>query len=363
MSERRRIWLALFGAFTVLALVSASRMYFGIGRISAFDALGSALIDWYLWLPLCQPILWLARRAPLGRRWLLRTLTLHVASGVVFSLLQIVAYAASSAWIREWRFGEGSLRFELRSGFAFKFHTGVIVYWAVLLAARAWEYHRRSRAEAVRRAELDRALSRAQLQLLQAQLRPHFLFNTLNTIAASIRSDPDGAERMLATLGDLLRATLQHRDDRALSLREELEFLEGYVNIQRARFGERLTVRMEVEPEVLETRLPCFLLQPLVENAIRHGVATRTGWGFVRLAAARRADRVEVVVEDDGPGPPADLGRRGGGLGLTNTRERLSLYYGDDFTLRVAARAEGGTAVRLSIPRNGTGDETAEEQP
>ena len=354
-AHRLHLALVVLGALTFLGLVSASRLRFA-SRVGWGDAIGSGLTDWYLWAPLIPFIVLLARRFPFtgGRVW--RALAIHGPGAIVASLLQIAAFAASSAIVRQVRFGTGSFEDALRTGFAFKFHTGVVVYGALVLGVQAMLFSERSRSEQLRRAELDRRLAEAQLRILQTHLQPHFLFNTLNAIAATVRSDPDAAERMIVLLGDLLRTALRHRDEQELSMREELAFLQMYVDIQKLRFGSRLGVEVSVAPQTLDARLPSFVLQPLVENAIRHGVASRPGPGRVRLDGRLSDGRLEIDVTDDGPGPgpSATAGVEGDGertgLGLSNTRERLRLLYGDACECRLECAPGGGARVHLSLP-------------
>ncbi len=347
--------LAVAGALTLLGLVSASRMYFGYAEIgnpiSAGDALGSGLLEWWLWAPLLPAVRALARRFPFARERIARGLAVHLLGSVLAALAQILLFGAASAAIRELRFGAGSLRAELAASFLFKFHTGVVTYWTAVLAFLVWDQAARVRAEAVRRAELDRSLAEARLGALQSQLAPHFLFNTLNAISAVLRDDPDAAERMLARLGELLRAVLARRDRAYQTLAEELDFLDDYLELQRGRFGERLTIERRVDPAALDAVVPSFLLLPLVENALQHGIGARAGPGKVCVAIARRDGRIEIAIEDDGVGLPLerpDLGRRG--LGLESARERLRLMHGDAGSFELGSLAPRGTAIRLSFP-------------
>lgn len=342
-------------ALGLLALVSALRMglgYAALGRpIPVADALASALLEWGPWA-LLAPLAWrLARAVPFGRGRSGRALLVHAAAGLVFSLAALFLFGAASAALREWRFGSGDLGRELRTLFLFKLHTGWLVYGAGLLGFQAWEAAGRARAEALRRAQLDRDLLAARLAAIQAQLAPHFLFNTLNTIAAAVRDDPDAAERMLARLGELLRAVLARRHAPEQSLADELAFLDAYLELQRERFGARLTVTRRIDPAVLGERVPSFLLLPLVENALQHGVGARTGPARLGLAAERVNGCVRIAIEDDGPGFEADgaiLARRG--LGLESARERLRLLHGAAGRFELGRAAAGGAALRIRFP-------------
>ena len=239
---------------------------------------------------------------------------------------EILLFGAASALIRELRFGSGSLGAELVASFFFKLHTGVVAYWTAVLAFVVWDQAARARAAAVRRAELDRSLAEARLGALQSQLAPHFLFNTLNAISAVLRDDPDAAERMLARFGDLLRVVLARRDRATQTLAEELAFIDAYLELQRGRFGTRLTLEKRVDPSLLDSCVPSFLLLPLVENALKHGIGTRPGPGTVRISVRRADGRVEIAIEDDGAGLASEhdgIARRG--LGLESVRERLRL--------------------------------------
>jgi len=347
--------LAVAGALTLLGLVSASRMYFGYAEagnpISALDALGSGLLEWWMWAPLLPGIRALARRFGFARGRIGSALAAHLAGSVLASLAQILLFGAASAAIRELRFGAGSLRAELASSFLFKLHTGVVAYWTAVLGFLVWDYAARTRSEAVRRAELERSLAEARLGALQSQLSPHFLFNTLNAISASLRDDPDGAERMLARLGELLRAVLSRRDRATQSLADELEFLDGYLELQRDRFGARLSLEKHIDPAALAASVPSFLLLPLVENALQHGIGACPGRGTVRLAAALRGGRIEIAIEDDGAGlaqEPGALERRG--LGLESARERLRLLHGASSRFELLPCNPRGAAIRLSFP-------------
>jgi two-component system LytT family sensor kinase len=241
-------------------------------------------------------------------------------------------------------------------------HLGVAVYWVALGSVHAVRYHAEFRQKAVTASQLESQLARAQLHALRAQLHPHFLFNTLNSIAVLMRRDVESAETMLHRLSDLLRVTLDHSTALHVSLKQELDFLKRYLEIEQVRFQDRLTVAFDVDPAVLDTRVPYMLLQPLVENALRHGIAQRTTAGRLEVSVHPRGDLLRIQVRDDGPGMVVETADDSGdGIGLHNTRSRLEKLYGarHDFVLRNLAG--GGLEVDLKIPLRAGVAASAEE--
>jgi sensor histidine kinase YesM len=229
-----------------------------------------------------------------------------------------------------------------------QFHTYVLIYWAMLGVAHALDYRRQSRERALRTSQLEARLAQTQLQMLKLQMHPHFLFNTLNSISALIHTDVELADRMVARLGDLQRLALQHFGAEEVPLREELEFLLSYLEIEQARLGPRLGFDLDVEPGTEEARVPNLLLQPLVENAIRHGVGALPGPGRVEVRARRETGRLHLEVRDTGPG--LSSGEPEEGVGLSNTRARLGRLYGDEYQFELADGPGGGAVVRVVIP-------------
>ncbi|HZF09422.1 MAG TPA: histidine kinase [Thermoanaerobaculia bacterium] len=226
--------------------------------------------------------------------------------------------------------------------------------WFTLVAAalHAWSALERARERELRAAQLEGSLARAQIRNLRLQLQPHFLFNALNTISATMYDDPRAADEMLDQLAELLRASLSTAQSDEVPLAEELALLDRYLALLAARFGERLAVSIEVEPGTEEALVPSMLLQPLVENAVRHGGAERSGRGAVTVRAREEDGRLVLEVEDDGPGNPEEgqRGRPGTGLGLAGTAERLRLLYGDDQGFGAGPGEGGGFRVRASLP-------------
>jgi LytS/YehU family sensor histidine kinase len=199
--------------------------------------------------------------------------------------------------------------------------------------------------------QLQAQLAQAQLQALKMQLHPHFLFNTLHAISSLMRRDVDAAERMIARLSDLLRLTLENVGAQETSLRQELEFLESYLEIEKTRFRDRLQVKMDIEPETLDARVPNLILQPLVENAVRHGVAPHAAPGLIEISARLKENKLEIQVRDNGAGlPDARRAQIKEGVGLANTRARLEQLYGAGALFGLSNRDKGGLVVSLTIP-------------
>src|SRR4030095_14637525 len=227
--------------------------------------------------------------------------------------------------------------------------TNVMFYWGVIVIEHAHDYYQKLQERELKASQLEAQLAQSQLQVLKMQLHPHFLFNTLNAISALIRESPDEADEMVSRLGDLLRMTLETAGLQEVTFKKELEFLKHYLDIEQTRFQDRLKVEMAIEPETLDGLVPSMILQPLVENSVRHGVAPRPEGGCIKIKAWRDNSLLRLEVEDDGPGlsgdrPPKER------VGLTNTRARVSSLYGDEHGLKLRHAAGGGLVVSLSIP-------------
>jgi signal transduction histidine kinase len=251
-------------------------------------------------------------------------------------------------WLLPWSVHGGSIGSAAEQAITRYLASDVLIYIVVAMAIMAFVYARESQARAVAAAALQGQLAEARLHVLNAQLQPHFLFNTLNAISALVRDDPPQAERLLARLSELLRHALRDGAQPETSLDNEFAFLEKYVELQEARFGPRLKVTFEVDPGVLDARVPCLILQPLLENAIRHGIGPRSGPGSIAVAARRQGDQLRLSVRDDGIGMPnGDLQE---GVGLRTTRARLGQLYGNDHQFTLVNQPDGGVACTLLVP-------------
>jgi LytS/YehU family sensor histidine kinase len=227
----------------------------------------------------------------------------------------------------------------------------LIVYWTMDGLSQAQAYYRKFREREMRALLLESRLAQAQLQILKMQLQPHFLFNTLNAISSLMHQDVELADQMLARLAQLLRTTLESAGTQVVSLKQELEFIELYLEIEKARFGPRLIVHMDADPDTMDAYVPNLILQPLVENAVRHGISPRPEAGHIEIRTRRENGTLRVDVMDDGPGLTHNgEPRPRQGVGLANTRARLRQLYGDTHEFRLANRASGGVAVTLWLP-------------
>jgi two-component system, LytTR family, sensor kinase len=334
-----RAWLRIWAGWTALALffaISTSLSYRSTGRSANWSlTVTRSLSEWWLWALLTPIVVRLATRFPVQgrRRW--AHLALHAALGAVFAVFVMIADRITFAWLT------GFWTYLLASTVALQF----FVYGALVTLAHGMEFYHRSRE----REQIEARLAETRLQLLGMQLQPHFLFNTLNTIAELVHHDPDTADRMIADLSDLLRRSLDLGAVQEIPLHAELDLLERYLDIQRARFGDRLRVEVSVDPSASDALVPVLLLQPIVENAIRHGIAAHARAGVIRVAAARRDGDLDITVIDDGPGLE-DAPGSGLGLGLRNTRERLETLYGSRAKVELSPAPGGGTRASLLIP-------------
>ena len=224
-------------------------------------------------------------------------------------------------------------------------------YWAVLAFGYSLEIHQRYKNEELKTAQLEARLIETELKALREQLRPHFLFNTLNTIAVLVREQKnDEAVNLIARLSTLLRMTLDATRVHEVTLRQEMDFLERYIEIQKARFSDRLNVGIAIAPEAMDARIPNLLLQPLVENAIVHGIAPKSGPGRVDVRGRVEAGKLHLEVCDDGPGLGRGAARAKEGIGLTNTRERIARLYGSQGQLSLRSEPGRGVTVQIILP-------------
>ena len=339
--------------WTLVGLAFASQFYLSstlLGRsVTWGQAISYSLGDWYVWAVLAVPILMVARRFPpeAGAPW--RAAGIHLVAALIVSLVYVVLRALVGQ-VHSLLIDEPVTFLEIFRPLLVKtFPFNLLIYGVIISVSHAIDYYRKYHERTVHTLELEKHLAEARLQALLRQLKPHFLFNTLNGIASLMHSDVDAADRMLVRLGELLRLTMSHPGQPLTPLREEIAFIEKYLEIERIRFRDRLAVDYAIEAAVLEAEVPSLILQPLVENAIRHGIEPHARPGKLALTARRTPGFVELTVRDNGNGQPA-AGFTREGIGLGNTRARLRELYGDRHRFELANHPDGGLIVRVLLP-------------
>jgi signal transduction histidine kinase len=346
------VWTAV-GLFRALERwtidpVSAPRLEFGFR-----EALSQNLLFSYLWAAFTPLIAHLARRFPIAGRPPARTFGVHFAAsalfatahGTVFALVYPPLMGVPFHFLHQLRGVPSILTVFLLAN--------LLTYWGVLGICWMIEALRLSRERELRASQLEAQLAAARLERLQTQLHPHFLFNALNSVLPLVFRDRDAAATTILRLEELLRRSLEADAAQLVPLSRELEFLEMYLEIQKTRFQDRLRVAFDVPSELAAARVPNLILQPLVENAIKHGISTMPGAGRVAISARRENGMLVLKVRDDGPGlttPPRPRSSPGSGLGLANTRERLRQLYGEEQRLELVNMPEGGLEVRVALP-------------
>ena len=347
------LWTTIAALFTGLsALVYALMSGYGHGRpggpppIAEWAAkFATMLADWYLWALFAPLVLWLGARISFtgGRRGWLRVVVPHLVLGVAVAFVKVTA--------RYWLGRAIPMLAVQWPGILDTLPTDALVYWSILGAGYALDYYRRFRDRELRAAHLESRLARAQLDVLRMQLHPHFLFNTLHTVSVLVREgDNETADRVIARLSELLRLSIDLEATNEVPLSRELEILSAYLDIQQTRFQERLRVSIDVDDAALDGQVPTLILQPLVENSIRHGIGHREAGGCVSIVGRRTGDHLELTIRDDGPGMATSASNGSGGVGLANTRARLEQLYGSDHRFDCRNEPGGGFAVLVSVP-------------
>jgi two-component system, LytTR family, sensor kinase len=343
-----RVVLAIFAWTAIGFLFALPGMTAANWREPLFSYLGL----WWSWGLMTPLILALDRRLPFGGKELNRRVKAHAVASLVFTAVYLYVYTASRAamGVIPWSSLRSSNMFA--KGMFGLFLWSLLVYWVIVGALQAYRYYERYMSSELRLERLEKSYSLARLNALRMQLDPHFLFNALNTISSEVERDPKLTRRMIEHLGDLLRMSLESKDRQEVPLAEELAFLDHYLAIQRIRFGNQLKIEFEIAHEVRYASVPCLFLQPLVENAIRHGISRRASGGTVTVTAEPVGGRLAIRILDDGVGlPPGWSMDNAPGLGLSVTRERIGGLYPNGLSrFTVRRRVEGGTAVEILLP-------------
>jgi two-component system, LytTR family, sensor kinase len=367
--QRRWVrWTLYLALMTLLGFVNTGQSYsfdLAQGRITPFafwPTLVLGVSDWYLWAAWTPAIIWLSHRYPFHPEKWLRSFFVHLACNLVFSFFVFAVTIPIYLWVSPvgrsptfsfWLWVQGRANIYMVLYFW--------IYWAILGAILSTQYYQQFRDRELKASRLQAQLAQAQLQVLRMQLHPHFLFNTLNAISALLHKDVEKADMMIARLGELLRATLENAGIQEVPLRKELEFIEAYLEIEKARLGDRLQVRMDIDPEALDMAVPNFVLQPLVENAVRHGIAPLARVGRIDIRARQDNGMLRLEIQDNGPGLSAEqqareeagagvAGPHRRGLGIANTRARLQQLYGRHHQFEMKNGPTQGLTVILFIP-------------
>lgn len=351
---RKRLWLrsVLFVSFwTLIGLSFAGQFYISslqFGHpITWRQAVAWSLGDWYVWAALSIPIVRLGRAFQIERQNWPRRAALHVGFSAVFSLLYVAIRSAVGQW-QTWFTGTQATFAEAFLPLLVKtWHLNLLIYWVIISISHALDYYRKYQERELQTAALEKQLAEARLQALQMQVNPHFLFNTLHAISNLMHKDVDAADRMISRLGDLLRYTLDSSKDQEVPLKQELSFIERYLDLIRTRFGNRLRVTVTVDPAVLKARVPNLILQPLVENAVRHGIEPRASAGHIEIRGREDHGQLLLQVRDDGQGLSPKAKER---VGISNTRARLQQLYSTNSDFEFKPADGGGVEVNLRIP-------------
>jgi sensor histidine kinase YesM len=356
-----RKFLLWFVCWTLIGVLQSARLYYiySASEDSAISwpvALSWSLAEWYIWGIFSILIIRITAKVGFGgEKWALRVFV-HLIIGLAVGAIAVFLYSAAYKLIQtyiwtEVAMGESSVYeiycYLIRS----KLFYAVLTYFLIAFVSYAISYYKRFRDEERRLMKAEAKLANAQLQALKTQLHPHFLFNALNAIATLVHTDPEAADRMIARLSELLRITLDNQAIQEVPLEREVEFLERYLDIQKIRFQDRLQVQISTSAAALEAMVPNLILQPLVENSIRHGISKQTEGGEIRITVERHNDTLRMEVADTGPGLDKDWEtKKGGGHGLFNTRERLAQLYGDRHSFSLKDGSPKGLIVTIDIP-------------
>jgi two-component system LytT family sensor kinase len=362
------IWVVSFGVWSVVALASGVtiyRLYRATGSpMTLTSALAMQFCQILTYAPLTPFAFAFATRYPIRRsNWIVRSL-LYFAVGIVFTAVHVALQSMTpfGYWdptYHEWRsaiWDSHTHAFGVQwSVLPEQFLTNLFndisaTFIPIALVAHVVSYTRTIRERELRAVQLEEQLAKTRLQVLKNQLQPHFLFNTMHSISSLMLTNVRAADRMMTRLGDLLRMSLESAGTQITTLSREIEFLNCYLEIEKVRFAERLTVIYDISPETLDAPVPNLLLQPLVDNAVKHGISKLAGGGEIRIAATSRSGQLKIEISDNGPGISNKGSLPSSGLGLRITRERLQSLYGHDQSLELLSLPEGGTKAQVCIP-------------
>lgn len=348
-----------FAVWTILGLSFASESYlrnYKAGRIlPAWIFVIEFLTEFYLYALFSLIVFKIGSRFPLefngAKKAFFRHIFIHLIASIVFSMVNVFLSAGITwLWEKDMFTTSFSINMILDPHFL---HRGVVIYWGIIIVGQGIDYFRGFNNEKIRVAELSSKLSDARLNALKMQIHPHFLFNTLNSIVGLIQEDPKAAETMTTKLSDFLRITLQNSNEPIVTLEKEFYFLKTYLDIEKVRFEERLTAEFIYDEKILNAKIPNLILQPLVENSIKHGINQKKENGKIKITAEKVNNRLILSVKDNGNVSDKNSFEKlisNGGLGLKNTDERLRQIYGEKFSFAITQDKETGTLAIIDIP-------------
>jgi len=352
-------WLVIVAVWVVLGVIYAAPIYIELrveqhGHL-AWRIFTWGVLTWGAWAPLTLAMVWLARKYSLvGEKWK-RNLVAHVPAFLLISALHSAVATAVTLWIKPFdNMGDSPKEFWPRflGRLTGSFGSDLLIYGGVIGVFYAFDYYSKYREREFAATRLESQLAQAQLDSLRMQLHPHFLFNTLNSIVGLVRDNKNNAAvSMLVGLSDLLRHTLEYSSRHEVELREEINFIKLYLSIQEMRFSDRLRIELDIDPNTTKALVPNLILQPLTENALRHGIGRTADSGLIGIRSAAEDGHLRLTVYDEGAGLPEDWQLKGSaGIGLANTIARLQQLYDDDHEFDIRNRDGGGVEVVIVVP-------------
>lgn len=355
-------WSVIFGVYTLIALFFIGQntvRHLTQGSSLLWQQAANEFAYWYIWAVLTPVILTYARRFRIAREQWWKGVLAHLALCIVVAPLQEVLWYLFRYTVTYPRSFEdvASQWPQIRGWILVGSLTSFYKYWLIVGIYYLFDYYRRyqhreqeASALQLKTSQLEQQLTQAQLDALKMQLHPHFLFNTLNAIGVLMNEDVGKANRMLVRLSDLLRMTLDSHSAQTIPLHQEVDFLKRYLDIESIRFEDRLEITWDIAPDTLDVPIPNLILQPIVENAIRHGIAPLADAGQLCIRASIKNEQLVIQIEDDGPGIESAAAREADGIGLANVEARLAQHYGRAYTLHFQKQSPRGTCVHLTIP-------------
>ncbi len=349
------IWLFILSIFLILALINATDQYID-NLLKQNDSKFLVEFFWKLttWIPwffLLPLLYYLCQKLPVYRYGIIKLILIHFPISLFITAIKVSLYYFLSLPLRSYLVTPTFFYKRMLEVLIVNYLADYLIYWLFLILIYAVDYYKKTRQKELQTQQLETQLARAQLQVLKMQLRPHFLFNALHTISALVHKNADLADKMITRLSDLLRRTLENTDSQLVSLAEEIEFVDNYLEIEMVRFPNRLKVEKDIQKETLNKLVPNLIIQPLVENSIKYCVAPYSRPGIIQIQAALKKNRLSIQVIDNGPGikgTSSEVVRKG--IGLSNIQERLKKLYGSDHRFELINIPEGGLIVNIEFP-------------